>query len=96
MRNTVQTGAPPARQETARRQIPVKAQFAFGFINLVIEPDLRRLGDAPDRFEQITPGEEVILLKAQRAGKTTGIGTAGTFAVAPVDASRGWLTHRGG
>ncbi|GHK21791.1 hypothetical protein ECZU03_55800 [Escherichia coli] len=38
----------------------------------MIEPDLRRLGDAPDRFEQITPGEEVILLKAQRAGKDDG------------------------
>ncbi len=61
----------------------------------MIKPDLRRLGDAPDRFEQITPAEEVILLKAQRAGKDDGhrIRQA-RFAVAPVDASRGWLTHR--
>ena len=38
----------------------------------MIEPDLRRLGNAPDRLEQIAPGKEVILFKAQRAGKDDG------------------------
>ena len=61
----------PVRKQGGDK-IPVKAQFAFGFINLVIEPDLRRLGYPPHRFEQIAPGKEVILLKAQRAGKDDG------------------------